>query len=1049
MEPITYDYEELSNSPITNKILEIKQTEQTGQLKNDKITIETSHSLNQLNIFNKYIIKLNKIQNQIKKIIKSNLLLCVWMFINLSSLLMNQSLEENFNFNSYNTLIGCQLIISFAISHFFQKIKKKYQIKQLLDIISNKNNKIEDINSCNDNDNKEEYEINSEDNISLDINIKTNSSKIISITEMIRIIIPLSFIFVINCIFNSKLSESIVEFSKTVVPLTVVGLQFILTKKRYGKSLYYSMIVLVVGSCIFLLEPSESFNQLLPNFKEFILSIIIISFLSLTLIYSHSIFSTRLSTIDPIIIIHYFSPISLIMLIPFIILERSSLNYFIETFQNEKTLNDIYNFLICLIISGIFAYFTFYITFIANKKYNILIMSISRNSKSVLLKLFSSGVFHEPISNSNWLGFFISSAGILISYQNSDIEKDIDNNNDDDNDDRQKQMATTNTPTSPKEDVKKEKFHLDILNFSQTSQIQFGLRLQDYKKYRQYCSKRIQRLRSQLRKQYGKKNYVNKIVLGEETEKQINDTRYLQIALLKCERAWSYAMDLKAQFEKDNDSRIGFHMNRRFGKASRNSIQLYEICKLVADQYTIIEAQAYSSWMASSLSLVKLEFKKALEEINVSKTIYEKLSEQGDHSQKELYQKRIEETEPIIRFCLYNLKNEKNISPNKISENTLSIIDQSLEELKKQEKSSSSSPSSSATSEIITWKSKSIKVDEKLEEKLKNFNEFKKENEKKLPTNVATIDTASNISPIFNVYDKLVYNLINCETIVKNELSTLVRVNLKNKSVKSEIEEQSTKILLAYIMYHKMKYLYERNSILITMMQRVLDGEKVDESAIKKKVKKVTWNDLVRLSTHQVKVYTVMSESRDTDSNKEIARDQDAQLILLKSIRLYYIAVCLAKSSKFSETMAILDRVLSNIQNVRKTNTKNQQILNDTNQLESNIKKQRSQIHANSFIQQLSENQELKNQMSSLSIGGAAVNGDKSKDLISGLDSFDTSFLAEKKLVQLPPQLQPVQAKPIFFDLAFNNVTFPSLDQRKKGSTGTPSKGLFGFWGRG
>ncbi|KAN0012433.1 hypothetical protein ACTFIU_007734 [Dictyostelium citrinum] len=614
-------------------------------------------------------------------------------------------------------------------------------------------------------------------------------------------------------------------------------------------------------------------------------------------------------------------------------------------------------------------------------------------------------------------------------------------------------MATTNVPTSPKEDAPKEKFHLDILNFSQTSQIQFGLRLQDYKKYRQYCSKRIQRLRSQLRKQYGKKNYVNKIVLGsggEETvEKQINDVRYLQIALLKSERAWSYAMDLKAQFEKDNDSRIGFHMNRRFGKASRNSTQLYDICKLVADQYTIIEAHAYSSWMASSLSLIKLDFKKALEEINVSKTIYEKLSEQGDHSQKELYQKRIEETEPIIRFCLYNLKNEKTTPSTKISQNTLTIIEQSLEELKNQEKKSNNN-TTTTTTEVIEWKSKSIKVDEKLDEKLKIFNQFKKDNENKLPKNISSIDTTSNISPIFNIYDKLVFNLINCETIVKNDLSTLVRVNLKNKSVKSEIEEQSTKILLAYIMYHKMKYLYERNSILITMMQRVLDGEKVDESAIKKKVKKVTWNDLVRLSSHQVKVYTIMSESRDTDSNKEIARDQDAQLILLKSIRLYYIAVCLAKSLKFSETMAVLDRVLSNIQNVRKTNTKNQQILNDTNELESNIKKQRSQIHANSFIQQLSENQDLKNQMSSLSIGGITSSTDKSNDLISGLDSFDTSFLAEKKLVQLPPQLQPVQAKPIFFDLAFNNVTFPSLDQRKKGSsTGTPSKGLFGFWGRG
>ncbi|KAN0012434.1 hypothetical protein ACTFIU_007735 [Dictyostelium citrinum] len=465
MEPITYDYEEQPLSPLQNLKKEKKQNEIYEYIKNnDKLLLLENETSNQLTTANKIFIKLKKIPGNINKIIKSNFLLCLWMFINLSSLLINQSLEENFNFNSYNTLIGSQLIISFIISHFYQKIKRKYQIRKLIDIISIRNKNNIDNNNCNNNNNinnndtsiinnnndsnnsnnnsnnnnNEEYEINSEDSIILDISLKSNNnSKIISIKEMIRIIIPLSFIFVINCIFNSKLSESIVEFSKTVVPLTVVGLQFLLTKKRYGKSLYYSMIVLVFGSCIFLLEPSESFNQLLPNFKQFILSIIIISFLSLTLIYSHSIFSTRLSTIDPIIIIHYFSPISLIMLIPFIISEKSSLNFFIETFQNEKTLNDTYNFLICLIISGIFAYFTFYITFVANKKYNILIMSISRNSKSVLLKLFSSGVFHEPISNSNWLGFFISSAGILISYQNSDNEKDIDNKTDDNYNERQ------------------------------------------------------------------------------------------------------------------------------------------------------------------------------------------------------------------------------------------------------------------------------------------------------------------------------------------------------------------------------------------------------------------------------------------------------------------------------------------------------------------------------------------------------------------------------------------------------------------------------------
>ncbi|EGC38121.1 hypothetical protein DICPUDRAFT_53497 [Dictyostelium purpureum] len=617
-------------------------------------------------------------------------------------------------------------------------------------------------------------------------------------------------------------------------------------------------------------------------------------------------------------------------------------------------------------------------------------------------------------------------------------------------------MSEPSSPTEQVVPVVKEKFHLDILNLSQTSQIQFGIRLQDYQKYRQYCSKRLDRIRGQLRKQYGKKQFINKVT----DAKLINDSRYLVIALLKAERAWSYANDLKAAFEKKGDSRIAFHMSRRFSKAASNADQLLMICKEVADQYTIVEAEAYAAWMNSSNSIVKKYYQNALDEISASKQIYVELAKSGDHAQKDLYEKRIEESEPIIRFCLYNLKSKQEPEPS-----------EEIEELLNQLKSSDSNNTSSDQElpmQLITWKSKTIKTDEKLREKLVIYSDYLKANQSKLPqtqSDIQTLDLTKNISQIFEVYDKLVYHLINCENIIKNELSALIRTNLKNKTVKSEIEESSQKILLSFVLYHKCKYLYERNTILIRMMQGVLEGEKVDESAIKKKANKVTYNDLVRLSTHQVKVFTILNDSKDdpTAAQKDVARDNDAQLILLKSQRLFFIGICLSNSHKYSETMSLFDRVLTNLANVKKTNTRNQLILSETSKLEESINQQRSQIHANSFIQQLSTNQDLKNQMSSMSLTSGTTGPTKS--LINNLDSFETSFLQEKNLVDLPPQLEPVPVKPLFFDLAFNNVSFPTLDigkstPKKSSSTSTPStpntqdkstpsKGLFSsFWGR-
>ncbi|EGC29591.1 hypothetical protein DICPUDRAFT_8417, partial [Dictyostelium purpureum] len=341
------------------------------------------------------ILFLKRFPKEMARMLIENSLLSLWMFVNLISLLMNQSLEENYNFNFYNSLIGFQLIVCFFISNLYIYLKNKYNINGINDIIS-----MEMIENTLELPNPSAF-------------IKTPGT-----LEMIKIILPLSFIFVTNCIITSKVNESIVEFSKTVVPLTVVGLQYIITKKRYAKTFYYSMVVLVLGTGIFLLD--ESIEEL-ANFKQIMLSVLIISFISLTLIYSHTIFSTKLSLINPINIISFFSPCSFLMLLPFIISESSQvLKYFIKL-NDENPLNLIYNLLLCLTISGVLSYFTFYITFIANKKYNILVMSISRNSKSILLKLFSSQIVfqNETISPGNWFGFIISSIGVFMSYQDS------------------------------------------------------------------------------------------------------------------------------------------------------------------------------------------------------------------------------------------------------------------------------------------------------------------------------------------------------------------------------------------------------------------------------------------------------------------------------------------------------------------------------------------------------------------------------------------------------------------------------------------------------
>ena len=71
----------------------------------------------------------------------------------------------------------------------------------------------------------------------------------------------------------------------------------------------------------------------------------------------------------------------------------------------------------------------------------------------------------------------------------------------------------------------------------------------------------------------------------------------------------------------------------------------------------------------------------------------------------------------------------------------------------------------------------------------------------------------------------------------------------------------------------------------------------------------------------------------------------------------------------------------------------------------------------------------------------------------------DSSLVSRTPNVyKLPPEMRPIPCKPLFFDLAFNFVGFPSLEDKieaaaggKKGAAGLTGfvKGLWGWGGSG
>ena len=86
-----------------------------------------------------------------------------------------------------------------------------------------------------------------------------------------------------------------------------------------------------------------------------------------------------------------------------------------------------------------------------------------------------------------------------------------------------------------------------VLETVKAAQAQNGLRHRDFQRYRQYCARRLRRLRKSVKFLHGKgKAFVGKKVDAETA----TEARHLYLPLYNAERAWGYAMQLKEVSKK-------------------------------------------------------------------------------------------------------------------------------------------------------------------------------------------------------------------------------------------------------------------------------------------------------------------------------------------------------------------------------------------------------------------------------------------------------------------------------------------------------------------
>lgn len=212
---------------------------------------------------------------------------------------------------------------------------------------------------------------------------------------------------------------------------------------------------------------------------------------------------------------------------------------------------------------------------------------------------------------------------------------------------------------------------LRVYEYVRDAQLQHGLKYDDHRQYRSYCSRRIYRVRRSLNKhqgiapsskarhQRGRKlmDVTTAMVLeaGEKVPEYAE--RMLIIPLFLAERAWSYAMQLKQEVAECPRRR--FHLVRRLYKAAQHATRFEKLCHdpdSPCTERTKKEATAYAAYMNGLYKMERENWAEAKEHFYNCLMLYTALSLSAtkDSAVKQ-YRLRVDELRASLKYCTFTL----------------------------------------------------------------------------------------------------------------------------------------------------------------------------------------------------------------------------------------------------------------------------------------------------------------------------------------------------------------------------------------------------------
>ena len=542
---------------------------------------------------------------------------------------------------------------------------------------------------------------------------------------------------------------------------------------------------------------------------------------------------------------------------------------------------------------------------------------------------------------------------------------------------------------------------------------------------------------------------------GQPTVTDI-ECRWVQLLVANSERAWASAMTMKsAQSAENTQKPMPGTTKRQIASRLRRAITYAEnLVNVLQDRGTTgatelddLEARAYLSMLRGSLAFEKGRWQACVEDYSLPQIIYTALART---SKTDLYKDLLSGiVEPSIRYAAYQLKMPRTKAVNEIAienfPNSEANIRKEVENINPQAFVSltDAAPTSQGPKEIpsaISWRARNVKLEDA---NISQALGLSKEREEELSTSYKSFQEGSlSAKDLATAYEEVITACQDAADATKTAIDELVAEGVDP----GDTRMQSLQITRTAINYAVIEWRIGRNRVLCgTDDGLMFESEKARRPLKPRKdgkpreVKAESAGRKISRLRERVALYDSTLQSLDAVkelpgviADTSFVQELDAKRAYFRSLKCLAIGRSHAINDQIINALALYARALDLAQSASST------LKDDTTPAKRPPKLDVSPSDLSGAVATLSKlviqyraladlKSQTRSPSSQPSTEQSANQAVKPAPLVERLTRNEYLENVDlTNLVNCPPRLRPVPVKPLFFDLAWNYIVYPS-----------------------